>query len=144
VKPLVGATAYRTERRRDGIVHGPMIVQEFVPEIETSGEWSLVHVAGAFSHCVRKCARSGDFRVQQEFGGTIELADPPSSVLRAAQSAMAALPRPAVIARVDLVETGSSVLLMELELIDPELFFQLAPEASGRLASALRAALAGN
>lgn len=143
VKPLVGATAFRTERRRDGIVQGPMIVQEFVAEIETSGEWSLVYIAGTFSHGVRKRARDGDFRVQQEFGGTIELADPPISVLRAAESAMAALPRPAAMARVDLVETGSSVLLMELELIDPELFFQLAPEASGRLASALRAALVG-
>jgi glutathione synthase/RimK-type ligase-like ATP-grasp enzyme len=142
VKPLTGATAYRTERRRDGIVHGPMIVQEFVPEIETSGEWSLVYIAGTFSHGVRKRARSGDFRVQQEFGGTVELADAPDSVRGAAESAMAALPRPAVMARVDLVETGSSVLLMELELIDPELFFQLAPEASGQLAGALFAELA--
>jgi glutathione synthase/RimK-type ligase-like ATP-grasp enzyme len=141
VKPLVGATAYRTERQRDGIVHGPMIVQEFVPAIQTSGEWSLVFIDGSFSHSVRKRARDGDFRVQQEFGGSIELAKPPDSVLAVGESAMAALPRPAVMARVDLVEAGSSVVLMELELIDPELFFQLAPEASGRLAAALRAEL---
>jgi len=144
VKPLIGATAYRTERRRDGLVEGPMLVQEFLPAIETSGEWSLIYIAGRFSHAVRKRARKGDFRVQQEFGGSIELAEPPDFVLDAAESAMAALPRPAVMARVDLVETGATAVLMELELIDPELFFQLAPEASGRLAAALRAELAGS
>ncbi len=143
VKPLIGATAYRTERRRDGMVQGPMLVQEFLAAIETAGEWSLIYIAGVFSHAVRKRARKGDFRVQQEFGGSTELAEPPVSVRCAAEEAMAALPRPAVMARVDLVEAGPSVVLMELELIDPELFFQLAPDASGRLAAALRVELAG-
>jgi len=141
VKPLVGATAYRTERARDGVVHGPMLVQEYLPAIETEGEWSLVYIAGRLSHSVRKRAREGDFRVQQEFGGTIERADAPEAALGVAESAMAALPGPAVLARVDLVEMGRSVVLMELELIDPELFFQLAPEACGRLAATIRAAL---
>jgi len=141
VKPLVGATAYRTERRREGIVAGPLIVQEYVQAIETAGEWSLVYIGDAFSHAVRKFAREGDFRVQQEFGGSIELANPPDPVRAAAEKAMAALPCPAVFARVDLVDTGLSVVLMELELIDPELFFQLAPEACERLAAAIQAAL---
>jgi glutathione synthase/RimK-type ligase-like ATP-grasp enzyme len=141
VKPLVGATAYRTERARDGVVQGPMLVQEYLPAIETEGEWSLVYIAGRLSHSVRKRAREGDFRVQQEFGGTIERAEAPEAALAVAECTMAALPGPAALARVDLVETPRSVALMELELIDPELFFQLAPEAGGRLAAAIRAAL---
>jgi glutathione synthase/RimK-type ligase-like ATP-grasp enzyme len=140
VKPLISASAHRTERRADGLVTGPMLIQEYVAEIETSGEWSLIYFGGAFSHAVLKRAHRGDFRVQKEFGGTAEPANAPAAVRVAADTVMATLDNDAAIARVDLVEARSSVLLMELELIEPELFLDLAPGASRRLADVIRSA----
>jgi glutathione synthase/RimK-type ligase-like ATP-grasp enzyme len=141
VKPLISASAYGTERRSDGIAHGPLMIQEYLPEIETDGEWSLMYFHGVFSHAVRKRARSGDFRVQSDFGGTTEIATPPRKFLKIAHEALELLPSRPVFARVDMVERGSSPLLMELELIEPELFLTLADHAAHGLALAIEAAI---
>jgi glutathione synthase/RimK-type ligase-like ATP-grasp enzyme len=137
VKPLVSASAYRTERRDRGDVLGPMMIQEYVEEIETQGEWSLMYFSGEFSHAVRKRARAGEFRVQSEFGGTAELDSAPADVRTAAEAALAATPSLPVYARVDLVQQSSIVALMELELIEPELFLKQSARASRRLAGAI-------
>jgi hypothetical protein len=108
---------------------------------EVEGEWSLMYFGGVFNHAVKKRPAEGDFRVQSDFGGTAELQTPTEQVLLAAEAAMAALPRPPVFARVDMVDLGTAVLLMELELIEPELFIALAPGASGRLAQAIHSAI---
>jgi glutathione synthase/RimK-type ligase-like ATP-grasp enzyme len=141
VKPLISASAYKTQRSGAGAVCGPALIQEYLPEIESAGEWSLMYFAGTFSHAVRKRAAAGDFRVQAEFGGTAELASPPRNLLLAAERAMETLASQPLFARVDLVERGASALLMELELIEPELFLHLSPGASERLALAVRDAL---
>jgi glutathione synthase/RimK-type ligase-like ATP-grasp enzyme len=141
VKPLVSASAYGLRRRSDGIVEGPGIMQEFLPEIESAGEWSLVYFEGKFSHAVRKRAASGDFRVQSDFGGTAELAAPRPCLRDIADKAITVLPSRPVFARVDMVERGASALLMELETIEPELFIALDPAASSRLARAIRDAV---
>ena len=67
---LVSASAYRTEVRRDGVVDGPVMVQEFLSEIQDGGEWSLMFFGGEFSHAVVKRPATGDFRVQVEHGGS--------------------------------------------------------------------------
>lgn len=141
VKPLISASAYGLQLRREGMVEGPVIVQEFLPEIEAAGEWSLVYFDGKFSHAIRKRAASGDFRVQSDFGGTAKLEAPPACLRNIADKAIALLPSGALFARVDLVEQGGSAVLMELELIEPELFIALDPAACQRLARAIREAL---
>lgn len=141
VKPLISASAYGTERKIEGFENGPLMIQQYLPEIESEGEWSLMYFSGRFSHAVRKRATAGDYRVQSEFGGTAELCTPPHTVRDAADRAMAALPQAPVFARVDLVDADGSVLLMELELIDPELFLTLAPGASRSLAVAIQSAI---
>lgn len=137
-KPRIGATAHGLFRvagegtsRAAGA--GPGFLQRFLPEIERDGELSLVHIGGAFSHAARKRARSGDFRVQDTFGGTVEDATPSSEALDVAGRALAATPHPWSYARVDLVETAGGPMLMELELLEPVLFFGLRPEAADRL-----------
>jgi glutathione synthase/RimK-type ligase-like ATP-grasp enzyme len=141
VKPLISASAYRTERKREGFVRGPWMIQEYLSAIESEGEWSRMYFSGAFNHAVKKRATAGDFRVQSDFGGTVEFVTPPRGVQRAANAAMAALPGSPVFARVDMLELGASVLLMQLELIEPELFITLAPNASRRLALAVQSAI---
>jgi glutathione synthase/RimK-type ligase-like ATP-grasp enzyme len=90
-----------------------------------------------FSHAVRKRPASGDFRVQGDFGGTVEEVTPSRSVRDFGGSVLAAVSRPWLYARVDLVETDRGPVLMELELIEPDLF--LTPAAAARLAAALLA-----
>jgi glutathione synthase/RimK-type ligase-like ATP-grasp enzyme len=134
VKPLVSASAYKTARNRVGIIKGPAMIQEYLTPIETNGEWSLMYFGGCFSHAVRKCPTSGDFRVQVEFGGTVTAAVPQQSMLAFADATIARLPEPATIARIDVLADEDGLVLMEVEVIEPELFLGFAP-GSERLAA---------
>jgi len=138
VKPTVSASAYCTERRSSGLVRGPAMVQQYVGAIETEGEWSLVYINGEFSHAVIKKPQMGDFRVQTNFGGTVQVAQPSKQSLEFAEGVLSRLAWPAMFARVDIVVDGASIQLMELEVIEPELFLDLVPGSSRRLASAIR------
>lgn len=137
VKPTVSASAHGTVLAWSGEVLGPMMVQALVPEIRTRGEWSLVFLGGAYSHAVVKRPAAGDFRVQREHGGTFERAVPPGALVAFARSALGRAAEPPALARVDAVETGRGPVLMELEVIEPELF--LGPEEAARAAEAVLA-----
>jgi glutathione synthase/RimK-type ligase-like ATP-grasp enzyme len=147
LKPRVSATAFGTYLVAPGRVLSdeewkPLegsgsLVQAFVPEIASRGELSLVYLDGGFSHAVRKRPAGGDFRVQHDFGGSLEPVTPTDRVLAFGAAVLGALSRPWVYARVDLVESARGPLLMELELIEPDLF--LTPTAAAKLAAALLA-----
>ncbi|MFN0099020.1 MAG: RimK family alpha-L-glutamate ligase [Gemmatimonadaceae bacterium] len=136
-KPLVSASAWRTERDPDAPIVGPAMVQEYLPEITSVGEWSLVFFDGAHSHSVLKRPRDGDFRVQQERGGSAVLGVAPAAVHRVAEQVLAACAQRAHFARVDVVASDRGPLLMELELIEPELFLFLEPRAASRCAQTI-------
>ena len=140
VKPAVSASAHETHRLSAG---GEVIVQEYVREIETAGEWSLVFVDRAFSHAIRKLPKSGDFRVQQELGGSATLATAPRAVVESGEQILRLIDGDVLYARVDVVERAQSVVLMELELIEPMLFLELEPRAVSRLADAVERRRAG-
>jgi hypothetical protein len=70
------------------------MIQEYLSAIEAEGEWSLLYFGGGFSHGVRKKPRPSDFRVQMEFGGSVEPAAPDAAMLAFAANALARLPRP--------------------------------------------------
>jgi glutathione synthase/RimK-type ligase-like ATP-grasp enzyme len=153
VKPTISATAYgmRRVRRRDAELGdrgragateaGELLVQPFVREIGTAGEWSVVFFGGSFSHSVRKRPIAGDFRVQTEFGGSSVAERAPASVIAAAERVLAAVTGPWLYARVDGVETAGGFLLMELEMLEPLLFFELDDGAPSRFAEAVAAGL---
>ena len=137
VKPLISASAHRTELGHEGTAEGPAMVQEFVPEIQ-DGEWSLMYFGGAFSHGVLKVPTAGDFRVQKEYGGSAIAAAPPGAVITFGDSVMARLPEPVAFARVDIVVSRRrGPLLMELEVIEPELFLDYSPAAATLAARAV-------
>jgi glutathione synthase/RimK-type ligase-like ATP-grasp enzyme len=152
VKPTVSGGAHRTwrstvdteatddTRLAEMIEAGAVMVQPLVREIEREGEWSLVFFEGAYSHAVLKRPFSGDFRVQREHGGTLEPAEPALSVIAAAERAISAIPfggAPPLYARVDGCAVEGGLRLMELEVLEPELFLRCAPEAAERFAGAL-------
>jgi glutathione synthase/RimK-type ligase-like ATP-grasp enzyme len=148
VKPAVSGGAWRTHLvDRAGATRLPeadpalgaddVLVQEYRPEIESGGEWSLVYIGGAFSHAVRKRPASGDFRVQTELGGTYAAARADAPLVRQADRVLAAVDSPWLYARVDGVEADGRLLLMELEVVEPSLFLDAAPDAARRFAAAI-------
>ena len=150
VKPAISASAtdtWRTSavnaaggesRFRELTQRAAVLVQRYVGEIATRGEWSLVFIDGRLSHSGLKRPRAGDFRVQKEHGGSVTPSEPPSAVVDASQAVMDALPHACMFARIDGVETGAGDLLMEAECIEPDLFFRFRPTARAELARAVR------
>jgi len=130
-----------------------MLVQPFLPHVIESGEKSLIWIDGEVTHGVLKRAKSGDFRVQDDHGGTVA----PLSVTQtdkdltqdimtkclqhcASQGWEAPL-----YARVDLMRNEESEwLVSELEMVEPELWFRFHPEAAQTLAQAIKARLANS
>jgi len=120
----------------------PMIVQPMIEEIARTGEFSLMLFDGVFSHAVVKRPRSGDFRVQEYHGGETRPCDaPPAGAIALAQAALAAAPERASYARVDIVPDDEGTLrIMELELIEPALFLDHAPDAGAAFARSILSA----
>ena len=146
LKPRIAATAYGTflvtpdslptdEDLAPARASGALL-QEFVAEIVDRGEVSLMYCDGVFSHAVSKRAKPGDYRVQQDFGGVVVSFAPSSDLLGFADRVMSTVPS-CLYARVDVVETNRGPLLMELELIEPELYFLVVPSAAGRFAMSI-------
>ncbi len=149
IKPTISGNAWQTLRGRVGdpsfmqaIKTLPTeldyLVQPFVPEIVSAGEWSLMYFAGEFSHAVIKYPAVGDYRVQSEHGGSTVTSRPDPATLAAAAHVLAAVTTigyetPAY-ARVDGVICEGRFLLMELELIEPFLFLAGQPAAAEHLA----------
>ncbi len=113
------------------------LLQEFIPEIRTRGEVSLMFFGGAFSHAVCKQVAPGEFRVQPHLGGEARRIDAAPELRAFGARVLRAVPARWVYARVDVVHAERGPVLMELELVEPELFFHLAPERADHLAECL-------
>lgn len=160
VKPAISAAAHETwrttrERAPDDNARiralassGAVLVQPFLPEIERDGEWSLLFFGGRYSHAERKLPRAGDFRVQSKFGGRYSTEQPPKRAIDAARYVIATaleltglIPPELPYARVDGCIVDGRFLLMELEIIEPTLFFGRSGVAAARCAAAILDAL---
>ena len=120
------------------------MVQPFMPSVQDQGELSIFFFAGAPAHAVRKVAAPGDFRVQREYGGAFTLVEPSEAELAVARAALAAAPQPPFYARVDMVpDADGQPRVMELELIEPDLYLDLAPDRGARFAELLARRLRG-
>ncbi|HKZ04430.1 MAG TPA: hypothetical protein VJU81_03085 [Methylomirabilota bacterium] len=149
VKPVVSASGHDTtlvtaeeapavaRAIAEGRRRRPVMVQPFVPEIRTAGEWSLVFIDGAFSHAALKHPAAGDFRVQPSFGGRADAATPDADTLAAGRATLAGLPIAPLYARVDGVATGAGFVVMEVELHEPGLFFTQARRGAEAFADAI-------
>lgn len=115
---------------------GDVLLQPFLPDI-LDGETSLLFFGGVFSHAVRKVPAVQDFRVQGRHGGVTTAWSATEAELAVAAVALAQIAAPLLYARVDLVSTATGPLLMELELIEPDLFLSYSPGAFGRFADAI-------
>lgn len=118
----------------------PMMLQPYLDSVEAHGEISLIYCEGEFSHAVRKIPKPGDYRVQDDHGASDEPHTADAAELRLGQGVLRRLPAPPCYARVDMLEgPRGERWLVELELIEPSLFFRHAPSAAARFAEALLA-----
>lgn len=147
VKPPISASASGTHRlgANDDLPADsrgrPMIIQPLIEEIGRTGEFSLMLFDGQFSHAVVKRPAAGDFRVQPHLGGLTLPAKAPPGAERLARQALAAAPARPTYARVDIVPDDEGVLrIMELELIEPALFLDHAPDGGAAFTQAILSA----
>ena len=148
IKPPVSASATGTHRigtnddLPDDSRDKPMIVQPLIEEIARTGEFSLMLFDGEFSHAVVKRPKSGDFRVQPHLGGVTLPSAPPPGGIELAKQALAAAPATATYARVDMVPDDEGTLrIMELELIEPALFLDHAPDGGAAFTRSILSAV---
>ena len=163
VKPVVGAGSDHTLRVEDTpqsraaavefvrnypVAEGAL-VQPYLQQVESVGELSLVFFGGQLSHAVQKVPPAGDFRVQVEWGGRYQRHSASDEERAVAEACLAAAGRafgltaPLVYARVDLLQSSQGRWwLNELELVEPSLYFEHAPDGPARLLAAIRAAMA--
>jgi glutathione synthase/RimK-type ligase-like ATP-grasp enzyme len=148
IKPLVGASGFGVERVRRGDeraaleraqAHKTMdrvLVQEFVSGIEL-GEAAGVFFDGTFSHALRRVAAPGEFRINAQYGGRMDVMALAPEIIDQMCQVLAVLPGSALYARIDGVVQGSRFVLMEVEVNEPGLGLDLVPDAADRFADAL-------
>ncbi|MDG5766261.1 hypothetical protein QA596_02200 [Balneolales bacterium ANBcel1] len=114
------------------------LLQPFIQDVLHTGEITLMVIGGRYTHAVQKLPKPGDFRVQDDHGGTVHAFVPTRDQIALAEHAMAACPSPPAYGRVDLVrDRAGRWVVMELEIIEPELWLRYHPPAAVDLAHAI-------
>lgn len=147
VKPPVSASATGTYRLglNDPVpadANGQrMLIQPYMASVTGDGEYSIMLFDNVFSHAIVKRPRQGDFRVQPHLGGTEVPCDPPPGSIALARAALAAAPATATYARVDMIaDERGELRIMELELIEPSLWLDHAPDKGAAFTRSVLAA----
>ena len=151
LKPVVSASAKDTykldaanitdheARFKELIKNESMMLQPFQDSIVARGELSLMVIGGEYTHAVLKIAKPGDFRVQDDFGGTVHPYEPTQEEIDLAIASVKACNPEPIYARVDIVnDNAGKPAVSELELIEPELWFRRNEEAAEQLAVAIK------
>jgi glutathione synthase/RimK-type ligase-like ATP-grasp enzyme len=148
LKPLVSANADHTYRMTAEVLEEQsdllktvfsereFMLQPFLNGIIDEGEYSLFYFAGQYSHSILKQPGLGDFRVQEEHGGQLKSIQPCEEMLTTARHCLAALPADVLYARIDLVRHKSEFAVIEIELIEPSLYFNMDAESPQRFVDA--------
>lgn len=136
IKPVISMSAYHTyafdensaaDLQKELVNYygkTTVMVQKFAEEITIEGEWSIIFYDKEYCMSALKKPKKGDFRVQGELGGTIEIIDPPSVIIQQAKEILESYAEDILYARMDGIIHNGQFQLMEAELIDPELYFR--------------------
>jgi glutathione synthase/RimK-type ligase-like ATP-grasp enzyme len=150
IKPAISAAAFQTfkilnnqinekeELFQQLIKNRDMLVQPFFETVSEFGEASLMIFDGKFSHAILKKAKEGDFRVQDDFGGTVHDYSPSTEEVEFALKVIKACKSAPLYGRVDIVwDQEKNIYLSELEIIEPELWIRNHPKSAERIAEAI-------
>jgi glutathione synthase/RimK-type ligase-like ATP-grasp enzyme len=114
-----------------------LLLQEFIPEIQTLGETSFIFFNKKFSHAVNKKPIDGDFRVQSQFGGKYTLIQPSQELIDKAQKVVNTFHDKLLYARVDGIVIDNELHLMEIECIEPDLYFDISEGSLQRFVASI-------
>lgn len=135
VKPVSSASSHNTfllgadDMMPAEVAGARMLIQPMMDAIESEGEYSLFYLGGRYSHAIVKRPRAGEFRCQSQFGGRHNMSDAPALARALADAALAASGPDIAYARIDLIGDGmGGYALMEIELIEPYLYLDQAPD----------------
>lgn len=121
------------------IANEAMLLQPFLKNIISKGEITLVLFGGKFSHAILKKAKKGDFRVQDDFGGSVYTYEANEKEIAFAEKVIAACPYLPIYARVDLMwDDEDNLCVSEVECIEPELWMRFNDNAAPLFAKALQ------
>lgn len=123
----------------DAFAERDFMIQPFMDHILAEGEYSLFYFNGEYSHAILKTPKDNDFRVQEEHGGRLTTIEPKSALVNHAEHCMKAikqLHQTPLYARVDFVRHQDGFALMEAELIEPSLYFNMDENSPLRFAQA--------
>jgi glutathione synthase/RimK-type ligase-like ATP-grasp enzyme len=146
VKPAVGAGGHDTWKinpagiaTTEPLYGKATLLQPYYPNIVKKGEHSLIFFKEKYSHSVTKIAKAGEFRVQDDHGGTVHPFQPTTEQINKAENWLTKLPYKTLYARVDVVEAENGDFhIMELELVEPELFFRFSDGGEVKFAEAVK------
>ena len=151
IKPSVSAAAWDTYRLKAPftknqlhlfqslVAKQDMLIQPFQKNIISFGEISLMIIDGKYSHSVIKKAKTGDFRVQDDYGGKVINYKANNLEIDFAEKVISVLDFQPIYARVDLIlDNGGNLALSELELIEPEMWFRKNLLSANLLARAIK------
>lgn len=146
VKPSISAGSFKTlvysredileQKYKAELFSGDWMCQPFLEEIK-DGEISLIYFNKKFSHALKKIPKTGDFRVQEEFGGVVVPLEPDEALLKIGAKVLSASQDDTLYARVDVLMYQDQYALMELELIEPSLYFRTGSHAAQNFVKAL-------
>ncbi|PHR61215.1 MAG: hypothetical protein COA43_04350 [Robiginitomaculum sp.] len=131
IKPVVGGGAWRQvlyEKgtpypSKDELPPSDALLQPFLENIKTEGEYSFLYFGGGFSHALIKRAKEGDYRIQSSYGGTEETYIPTKQERAEVRAVLDVLDFTPLYARIDFIRGNNGRLwLIELELIEPYLY----------------------
>lgn len=147
IKPNVSASAFNTflvkkqsaekfiSKLSSVFTKKEFMVQPFMENIISEGEYSLFYFDGKFSHAIIKKPKQNDFRVQEEYGGILTSIIPDKQQLSISEDILSKVNPLPLYARIDLVRTdANNFALMELELIEPSLYFNMDTDSPKRFA----------
>lgn len=151
IKPVVSAAAKDTyllnpenldeyeDTYKKLVKEESMMLQPFQNSVVDKGEISLMMINGEYTHAVLKIAKKGDFRVQDDFGGTIHEYTPTTNELSLAEACVKACDTMPLYARVDMInDNDGNPAISELELVEPEMWFRKHEKSADLLSNCIK------
>jgi glutathione synthase/RimK-type ligase-like ATP-grasp enzyme len=144
VKPVYGASSDNVIRlKTDEFTAATLspyryetLIQPLMSEIQSEGEYSFIFIGNEYSHAILKTPRAGEFRINHSLGGTQVKATPSSRMLNQVASIYKTAGLDVLFARIDCLNVDGQMTLMELEVIDPYLHFDVDENSAPRFAEA--------
>lgn len=150
IKPVVGANGEDAFHVSDSISpdlleklvtvfhERPCMIQPFMSNVISEGEYSLFYFNGHYSHAILKTPTGAEFRSQEERGATIKATRPKALLMQRGFQALERVKPTPLYARIDFVrDERDDFRVMEMELIEPSLYLRMHPDAPLRFARAI-------